>query len=174
VSCESHDLTESPELRVVIGLGANLGDRLATLREAAARIDRIEGVRVGARSRVYETAPVGGPPQPHFLNAAVLVECTLSPAALLEELLRIEVALGRVRGSGEVRFGPRTLDLDILWIEGVALDEPRLTVPHPRLVGRAFALLPMLDVAPGATDPRTGEPFIVISDDGVHVTSSTW
>jgi 2-amino-4-hydroxy-6-hydroxymethyldihydropteridine diphosphokinase len=171
VSCESHALSGS---RVVVGLGATLGDRLATMRDAAARIDRIEGVRIAARSRVYETAPVGGPPQPHFLNAAVLVECTLSPPALLEELLRIEVALGRVRGAGEVRFGPRTLDLDVLWVEGVILDEPRLTVPHPRLAGRAFALMPMLEVAPGATDPRTGEPYVVVDDGGVRVTSSTW
>lgn len=138
------------------------------------RVDRIEGVRVASRSRVYETAPVGGPPQPHFLNAALLAECTLSPSLLLEELLRIEVALGRVRGEGEVRFGPRTLDLDVLWVEGVTVDEPGLTVPHPRLAGRAFALMPMLEVAPGATDPRTGEPFVVVADDGVRVTSSTW
>ena len=144
------------------------------MREAAARIDRIAGVRVAGRSRVYETAPVGGPEQPDFLNAAILVECTLSPSALLEELLRIEVSLGRVRAADEVRFGPRTLDLDVLWIEGVALDEPRLTVPHPRLAGRAFALMPMLEVAPGAADPRTAERYVVASADGLRVTSSTW
>jgi 2-amino-4-hydroxy-6-hydroxymethyldihydropteridine diphosphokinase len=144
------------------------------LRDAAARIDVLEGVRVVARSRVYETAPVGGPPQPDFLNAAILVECTLSPAALLEELLRIEVALGRVRGGDEIRFGPRTIDLDVLWVDGVTLDEPHLTVPHPRLAGRAFALMPMLEVAPGATDPRTGEPYVVTDAGGVRVTSSTW
>jgi len=161
-------------LRVVIGLGANLGDRQATMREAAVRIASIEGVRILARSRVYETAPVGGPPQPHYLNAALLVEWTLTPAALLQELLRIEVALGRVRGEEEVRFGPRTLDLDVLWVEGVVVDEPSLTVPHPRLAGRAFALMPMLEVAPGAIDPRTGAPFEIASADGVRVTSSTW
>ncbi len=144
------------------------------MRDAASRIDHIAGVRVTARSRVYETAPVGGPPQPHFLNAAVLVECMLSLPALLEELLRIEVALGRVRGEDEIRFGPRTLDLDVLWAEGVILDEPRLTVPHPRLAGRAFALLPLLEVAPGAADPRTGEPYVVVDAGGVRVTSSTW
>ena len=73
-----------------------------------------------------------------------------------------------------MRFGPRTLDLDILWIDGVAVDEPRLTVPHPRLAGRAFALMPLLDVAPRATHPCTGEPFAVVADEGVRVTSSTW
>ena len=144
------------------------------MRDAVARIDRIDGVRVVARSRVYETAPLGGPPQPHFLNAAVAVECTLSLSALLEELLRIEVSLGRVRGHDEVRFGPRTLDLDVLWAEGAILDQPRLTVPHPRLAGRAFALLPLLEVAPGASDPRTGEPYVVVDAGGVRVTSSTW
>lgn len=144
------------------------------MRDAVARIDGVEGVRVVARSRVYETAPVGGPPQPHFLNAAVAVECTLALPALLEELLRIEVSLGRVRGDDEVRFGPRTLDLDVLWAEGAILDLPRLTVPHPRLAGRAFALLPLLEVAPGASDPRTGEPYVVVDAGGVRVTSSTW
>jgi 2-amino-4-hydroxy-6-hydroxymethyldihydropteridine diphosphokinase len=163
-----------PSLKVVLGVGANLGDRESTMREAAVRIGRTPGVRITARSRVYETAPVGGPPQPDFLNAALLVECTLSAPALLEELLRIEVALGRVRGGDEVRFGPRTLDLDVLWIEGVTLDEPRLIVPHPRLAGRAFALMPLLEVAPGAIDPRTGEPFVVVDAGGVRVTSSTW
>lgn len=144
------------------------------MRDAASRIDRVEGLRVVARSRVYETAPVGGPPQPQFLNAAILVECTLGLPALLETLLRIEVSLGRVRGPGEIRFGPRTLDLDVLWAEGITFDDPRLTVPHPRLTGRAFALLPLLEVAPGAADPRTGEPYVVADAGGVRVTSSTW
>lgn len=144
------------------------------MRDAASRIERIEGVRIVGRSRVYETAPVGGPPQPDFLNGALLVECTLSLPALLEELLRIEVSVGRVRGPGEIRFGPRTLDLDVLWAEGVILDDPRITVPHPRLAGRAFALMPLLDVAPEATDPRTGEPYVVVDAAGVRVTSSTW
>lgn len=144
------------------------------MRDAASRIERIEGVRIVGRSRVYETAPVGGPPQPDFLNGALLVECTLSLPALLEELLRIEVSVGRVRGPGEIRFGPRKLDLDVLWAEGVILDDPRITVPHPRLAGRAFALMPLLDVAPEATDPLTGEPYVVVDAAGVRVTSSTW
>lgn len=104
---------------------------------------------VRARSYVYATEPVGGPPQGEFLNAAVRVECTQSPAELLDALLAIEQELGRVRRAEE-RWGPRTIDLDILWIEGVAVDTPRLTVPHPRLEERAFALAPLLDVAPNA------------------------
>jgi 2-amino-4-hydroxy-6-hydroxymethyldihydropteridine diphosphokinase len=89
---------------------------------------------------------------------------------MLDALLGIENELGRVRGAGEVRFGPRTVDLDVLWIDGVVLDEPRLVVPHPRMHERAFALVPLLDVAPGALDPRTGTPLVAPADEGVRVT----
>lgn len=152
-------------LRVVVGLGSNVGDRLALLRRAAADVGRV--APVVTRSRVYATAPVGGPPQPDFLNAAIAVDCMLSPVALLDELQRIEADLGRTR---EVRWGPRTIDLDVLWIDGLVLDDARLVVPHPRLCERAFATLPLLDVAPGAIDPRTGAPFVPISDEGVLLT----
>jgi 2-amino-4-hydroxy-6-hydroxymethyldihydropteridine diphosphokinase len=144
--------------RVVVGLGANLGDRLATLRRAVDAIDRVAPVL--AASRVWESAPIGGPPQSDFLNAAVLVEWAVEPIALLDALAFIEASLGRVRVQG-VRDGPRTIDLDVLWIEGLTIDEPRLVVPHPRLRERAFALAPMLEVAPGAVDPRSGEPYVV-------------
>lgn len=157
-------------MRVVIGIGANLGDRLATMHEAVRRVARVDGVTVSRRSRVYETTPVGGPPQPPFLNAAILVQSTLAPAALLAALLRVEVELGRVRGVGEVRFGPRTVDLDVLWIDGLVVDEPGLAVPHPRMHIRAFALVPLLDVAPGAVDPRTGALLVGSVDEGVRVT----
>ncbi len=132
--------SENP--RVVIGLGSNLGDRIANLREAAHRIP----APIEAASRLYETAPVG-PPQPHYLNAAVLVRWQKELPLLLEQLLAIEASLGRVRVE---RWGPRTIDLDILWSDAVALDLPHLTVPHPRLHERPFALLPLLDVAPDA------------------------
>lgn len=163
----------SPEsaLRVVIGLGANLGDRLATMRDAIVRIERLDGVRILARSRVYETAPVGLVEQPAFLNAAIGVNCTKSARALLDELLRIERELGRIRGAGEVRWGPRAIDLDVLWIEGVVIDESQLSVPHPRLVERAFALVPLLDVAPDARDPRTGAAYVTLDDPGVKPTA---
>lgn len=138
-------------LRAVIGLGSNMGDRLAHLREATARLG--QHATVLATSPVYETAPVGGPPQGHFLNAALLVAFEGSPRALLDALLAIERSLGRIRLE---RWGPRTVDMDILWVDGLVVDEPGLTVPHPRLTERAFALLPMLDVAPDARDPRTG------------------
>jgi 2-amino-4-hydroxy-6-hydroxymethyldihydropteridine diphosphokinase len=146
-------------LRAVVGLGANLGDRLATLREAARAVGAlaVDG-RALASSRVYETAPVGGPEQPAFLNAAVLIDYGGAPVALLDALLAIEARFGRVRGE---RWGPRTLDLDVLWIDGLAVNDPRLVVPHPRLAERAFAVRPLLDVAPGARDPVSGAAYAV-------------
>jgi len=146
--------------RAVVGIGANLGDRLATMREAARRIDGAAPIR--ARSRVYETAPVGGPAQPPFLNAAVLVAFDGSALELLDSLLGIEASLGRVRTE---HWGPRIIDLDVLWIRGIAVDLPGLVVPHPRLRERAFALRPLLDVAPDARDPRSAAPYVVPTGD---------
>jgi 2-amino-4-hydroxy-6-hydroxymethyldihydropteridine diphosphokinase len=143
----------------VIGLGANLGDRLASLRAAAARIGALGTVR--ARSTVYETEPVGGPPQPRYLNAALALETAVEPEALMRELLAIESAMGRVRVE---KNGPRTIDLDVLWIEGVAMSTVALEVPHPRLAERAFALAPLLEVAPDARD-ATGRAYAEIGID---------
>jgi 2-amino-4-hydroxy-6-hydroxymethyldihydropteridine diphosphokinase len=119
-------------------------------------------------SRVYATAPVG-PPQPDFLNAAVLCAYEGTPESLLDALLAIEVRLGRVRGE---RWGPRTIDLDVLWIDGLVYASDRLVVPHPHLHERAFAMIPLLEVAPGAIDPRSGQPFAIPPGD-VHVTEET-
>lgn len=122
-----------------------------------ARIARFAPVR--AVSRVWETAPVGGPEQPWYLNAAVLVEA--SPTRdLLAACQAVEAALGRVRVPGE-RNAARTLDIDVLWAGDHVSDDPVLTVPHPRLAERAFAVAPLLDVLPGAVDPRTGAPYAV-------------
>jgi 2-amino-4-hydroxy-6-hydroxymethyldihydropteridine diphosphokinase len=140
-------------LHAVIGLGANLGDRLGALREAATRIASFATVR--ALSFVYESPPMG-PPQPHYLNAAVYVEYKGTPEGLLAQVLTVERRMGRVRA---VRWGPRTIDLDILWIEGRVVSREDLSVPHPRLTERAFALAPLHDVVPRALDPRTGESF---------------
>ncbi len=138
------------QTHVVIGLGSNLGDRLANLRAACEAIERLPAVSRSRRSPVYETAPVG-PPQPHYLNAALRVECTCTPVALLDALLAIERGMGRERRE---RWGPRTIDLDVLWWEGVAIDDGPVILPHPRLRERAFALVPLCDVAPDATDPE--------------------
>jgi 2-amino-4-hydroxy-6-hydroxymethyldihydropteridine diphosphokinase len=142
---------------VVIGLGSNLGDRAAWLQFATDYLQEI-GTIVGLSS-VYETAPIG-PPQPHYLNAAARLLSERSPAELLVVALEIERSAGRERRE---RWGPRTLDLDLLWIEGRCVDEAGLTVPHPRLVERPFALLPLLDVAPDAADPRTGQRYAAIA-----------
>jgi len=114
--------------------------------------------RVEKTSRVYATAPVGGIPQPEFLNAAALILYEGDAATLLDDLLAIENSLGRVRKE---RWGPRTIDLDILWIDGLLVDTPRVVVPHASLRDRAFALVPMLELVPDAVDPRTGERYTV-------------
>jgi len=134
----------------------------AAVRAVATRVHVVAG------SRVYETAPVG-PPQPDYLNAALLVETDLAPEALLDALLAVERELGRERRA---RWGPRVLDLDVLWIEGIAVDTPRLVVPHPHLRERAFALAPMLELVPDARDPRTGEPYVVPPGD-VRLTNAS-
>lgn len=150
----------------VIGLGANLGDREATLRSAIRALAKLGAVL--AISDLYETAAVG-PPQPDYLNAAVLLESSLEPAGLLAELLQVERAHGRERRE---RWGARTLDLDLLYSPDLALSEPSLTLPHPELTRRAFALCPLLDVAPEAREPGSGrryaELFALLEGQGVR------
>jgi len=145
--------SDEPELDIVVGLGANLGDRLATLRGAARRLRELG--QVVAESFVYETAPLG-PPQPHFYNAAARLRTHLAPEALLAAMLQIERDYGRERRE---RWGPRSLDLDLLWAAGTAINLPTLVVPHPELARRAFALVPLLDVAADATEPGTGRSY---------------
>lgn len=129
----------------VIGLGSNLGRREALLARAAAALDAGGHGRVVAVSHVYESAPVG-PPQPMYLNAALRFESELPAPALLDVCAAIEQRLGRVRGG--LRWGPRPIDLDLLEQEAAPLSTDRLTVPHPRLPERPFALAPLLDVLP--------------------------
>lgn len=138
------------ELDCVLGVGSNLGQRLGFLRGAERELGR-HG-KITAISALYETVAVG-PPQPDYLNGALRLRTPLEPLPLLELLLGIERAAGRERGE---RWGPRTLDLDILFIVGQVVALPGLTVPHRELSRRAFALLPLLDVAPMARDPTTG------------------
>jgi len=148
----------------VIGIGSNLGDRRATIEAAIETIAKLPGVELVARSSVWRTDPVGGPPHPDFYNAAVAVRCRMPLSGLMRELLGIEARFGRVRGE---RNAPRTLDLDLLWVEGqrLRLSEPDgldLEVPHPRLHERAFALVPLLEVVPGAADPTTGKLYALL------------
>ncbi len=136
--------------RALIALGSNLGDRAGYLLSGIAALSRA-GVRVEALSRIYETEPVGPPGQGRYLNQVARVETELGPGELLKLLLAVEKAHGRARA---VRFGPRTLDLDLLDYEGRVLDQPGLTLPHPRMHTRAFVLVPLLEVAPEWRHPR--------------------
>jgi 2-amino-4-hydroxy-6-hydroxymethyldihydropteridine diphosphokinase len=137
----------------VIGLGSNLGDRHAFLASAVTRISGLGAL--GGVSALYESVAVG-PPQPDFLNAALQMHTALGPSSLLTALQAIEREQGRVRAE---RWGSRTLDLDILWARGITVEEPTLVIPHPRLTERAFALLPLIDVAPTAAEPRSGRAY---------------
>ena len=129
-------------MRVFLGLGSNRGDRRAHLDAA---VDRLVAVGLTEVSPLYETDPVGGPEQGAFLNLVVELDTDRSPHDLLGVCHRLESAAGRVR---EVHWGPRTLDVDVLWVDGVTVDEPDLQVPHPRLWERAFVLVPLADLAP--------------------------
>ena len=134
-----------PAVTAYIAFGANLGDRLANLQSAVAMLAAAEGVALGAVSGLYETAPVGGPEdQDSYLNAVARIETTLGPIPLLDLVLGIETAHRRTR---DVRWGPRTLDLDILFYGDRTISGPRLEAPHPRLQDRAFVLVPLCDVA---------------------------
>jgi 2-amino-4-hydroxy-6-hydroxymethyldihydropteridine diphosphokinase len=133
--------------RAVIALGANLGDARAALRGASEAIETTPGLSVLAQSSVYSTAPIGGVEQPDYLNAVVIVDTTLSPRALLDRLHDIENSWHRTR---EVRWGPRTLDLDLIDYTGVTSEAPELTLPHPRAHERAFVLVPWLEADPEA------------------------
>ena len=140
--------------RAYVGLGANLGDREATLRRAVELLAEEPGIEVVSRSELRETDPVGVVDQPPFLNGAVAVETALSPRELLGSLLRVERTLGRVRDGA--RWGPRTVDLDLLLYGDEVVDEPGLHVPHPRLHERRFALEPLAELDPALVVPGRG------------------
>jgi 2-amino-4-hydroxy-6-hydroxymethyldihydropteridine diphosphokinase len=140
--------------RAHVGLGSNLGDRAATLSRAVELLGQEPGIEVIAVSSFRETDPVGYVDQPRFLNAAAALETSLAPRALLVVLLEVERELGRTRLGP--RYGPRTVDLDLLLVDGVVLDEPGLTLPHPRLHERAFVLEPLEELDPDIVVPGHG------------------
>ena len=137
-----------------VALGSNLGDSRQYLAEAIGSMDRLPETRVIARSRLYHTPPWGRLDQPPFINAVASLDTGLAADVLLDALLGIERAAGRNRDGG--RWGPRTLDLDLLHMEGVRADSERLTLPHPRIGERAFVLLPLNDLAPDLEIPGQG------------------
>ena len=142
-------------MRAYVGLGANLGEREATLRRAVDLLDTEDGVEVVAVSSLRETEPVGVLDQPRFLNGAVAVDTELSARDLLEVLFGIERTLGRVRDGS--RWGPRTVDLDLLVYGDEVVEEAGLRVPHPRLSERRFALEPLAELDPNLAIPRAGK-----------------
>lgn len=137
----------------MIAVGANLGEADVVVSEALDRLaSRLDGALV-ARSSLYRTAPVGGPDQPDFINAVAVIESKLAPSDALARLQKMENESGRVR---DVRWGPRTLDLDVIVAGDVVSDDPHLTIPHPRAHERAFVLLPWVEVDPWAQIPGIG------------------
>lgn len=158
--------------RVFIGLGSNLGDRAATIDRAVDALGCLSLCTVVQLSSLWETEPIG-PPQPKYLNAVAELATTLAPADLLAKMLDIERCLGRIRTSHE-RNAPRTIDLDLLLYGQRILAEANVEVPHPRLMQRAFVLIPLLEIAPHLLHPLTGEVLVSFpcasgANDGVAV-----
>ncbi len=140
-----------------IALGANLGDRRATIDSAFEALATLPATTLVARSDLFETDPVGPIDQPKYLNAAALIHTMLTPRDLLESLLSIELSHARDRDKQQ-RWGARTLDLDLLLYADAVIDEPGLRVPHPRLCERLFVLEPLAQVAPDTIVPGLGRP----------------
>jgi 2-amino-4-hydroxy-6-hydroxymethyldihydropteridine diphosphokinase len=136
--------------RAYIGMGSNQGERFTQLKRSLEMLKRQRSITVSSVSPVYETEPVGGPPQGLFLNACCALTTTLSPVLLLRSLLEVEAALGRIRRR---HWGPRTLDLDLLLYDCLVMNTPVLTLPHPRLKERLFVLAPLFDIAPNLALP---------------------
>jgi len=159
----------SETVRAVIALGSNLDDPREQVRRGFDEIAALPGTRLLAKSPLYRTAPVGYLDQPPFVNACALVETSLAPRALLGRLLDLEQRHGRVRA---IRNGPRTLDLDIVLYGDRPVNEPGLTIPHPRAHERAFVLQPLVDVWPEAAIPGKGKARdllkVVPADAGIH------
>ena len=139
--------------RVYVGIGSNVGEREVTIRKAVDELAGLPQTRLVRLSSLYDSDPVGGPEQPPFLNAVAMLETDLSPRQLLWNLNLIESRLGRVRAE---RWGPRTIDLDILFYGNLVVDEPDLTLPHPEIENRAFVLIPLNELDPFLPHPRTG------------------
>ena len=158
---------------VVLALGSNLGDRLASLQAGVDVLCAGPGLFDVELSPVYETAPVGGPAQPDYLNAVLVATTTLPARAVLDRAQEAESALGRVRGE---RWGPRSLDVDVIVYGAEISDDPELTLPHPRAHERAFVLAPWHDVDPGAAIPghgRVADLLAAVGSEGIRLCPGT-
>lgn len=153
-----------------VAIGSNLNDPQARVHEAYDRLEMLPATRLVSRSRLYKTRPMGPQDQPHFVNAAAGLLTQMEARQLLTGLLGIETVMGRNRR--EQRWGPRVIDLDLIWILGETIDEPGLTVPHPGVSTRNFVLYPLADIAPTITIPRHGKVLDLMhraGDDGISV-----
>ncbi len=137
--------------RAYIGLGSNLDDPLAQVQQALERLAELPDTRLIDQSRLYRSAPVGPEGQPDYINAVACLETALPPEILLDHLQQLEHLQGRVR---TLRWGPRTLDLDILLYDALVLQTPHLTLPHPEMTNRSFVLYPLADLAPDLILPN--------------------
>lgn len=137
-----------------VGIGSNVGDRSQFVRDAVERLNSTEGIEITATSSLYETSPIGGPPQRSYVNMVVRVRTSLDHRALLETCQGIEQKLGRE--ESDIRWGPRVVDLDILTYDDTKISEPDLEIPHPRMTGRRFVLVPLLEIDPEVSDPWGG------------------
>ncbi|MFC8666440.1 MULTISPECIES: 2-amino-4-hydroxy-6-hydroxymethyldihydropteridine diphosphokinase [Streptomyces] len=160
---DAADTTLQNPRRAVLSLGSNLGNRLETLQGAIDALEDTPGVRIKAVSPVYETEPWGVAPgsQPTYFNAVIVLKTTLPPSSLLERAHAVEEAFHRVRDE---RWGPRTIDVDIVAYADVVSDDPVLTLPHPRAHERAFVLAPWYDVEPEAQLPGRGPVAHLLAD----------
>ncbi|TFI53194.1 2-amino-4-hydroxy-6-hydroxymethyldihydropteridine diphosphokinase [Mastigocladus laminosus UU774] len=154
-------LNQNDWKRVAIALGSNLGDSYTILETAIENLVQIPATILEARSSWYQTKAIG-PPQPDYLNGCVILHVKISPYLLLTSLLDIETKFGRVRKE---RWGPRTLDLDLLLYDDLILDTPKLQIPHPRMRERAFVLVPLAEIAPKWVDPVSGRSILELSKD---------
>ena len=153
-------------VKAYLGLGSNIGDRAHQLQQAIRIIDQYQYIDVTSISPIYETEPVGYTDKPQFLNLCIEIETTLNPQELLKRCLETEEALHRVR---KIRWGPRTLDVDILLYGNEIIEEDNLIIPHPRMTERAFVLIPLNDIASKHIEPRSQKLIenLVIADSTV-------
>ena len=142
---------------VYIGLGSNVGDREAMLRAALEQLENLPQTALSKVSSFYETEPLGATDQPWYLNAVAQLDTDLTPGQVMWNLQRVERALGRVRSE---RWGPRSIDLDLLLADQLVIDEPGLSVPHPEMLNRAFVLVPLVEIEPQLVHPVTGETLL--------------